>query len=427
MANRKVGHMLGGGTFQAGRRTLTLAMCRWHPAAPRLYTAGAIGDVLGRPRAYVARWLLIPYVVVPPAPATPVPVVPPVFRNGMAAMPSCLAVQGLLTAIHHAHPTTDGWQRADDGRPSFAFAKRAGTIITSVSPPCDAPPLREAVASLWQTTKELTDLDGDVLLAALCQAMVGGPDTMGQAVWLTADALLDYRGIVPKIHRDGSLRHRAGHRAEDRAHIAASMDRLDRLWVRLREVEVMEPRGRAKPRRARYTHESKVLVITDRLLQDGVPIAWRYSPGAWLAPFLTIPNRQVALLMQQALRYDPYRQRWEKRLARYLTCHLRMDAKNGRLLVRCIGPLLDELHLPVDQRHPERTRGRFETALHRLARDGVIDGWDYTGEARDVLATLPSRGWVDWWRGTTVIITPPRAIQERYASISSTPMYRAGS
>jgi len=418
--------MLIGETFQAGQRTLTLAMCHWPRAAPRLYIAHTIGGVLHRPRAYATRWVLIPYVVVPPAPATPVPVVPPVFRNGMAAMPSCLAVQGLLTAIHHAHPPTDGWRPADDGRPSFAFAKRAGTIVTSVSPPRDSSLLREAVASLWQTTKELTDLDGDVLLAALCQAMGTGPDTTERGVWLTVDALLDYRGIAPKTHRDGSLRHRAGHRAEDRAQIAASMDRLDQLWVRLREVEVMEPQARAKPRRARYTHESKVLVITERLLQDGLPIAWRYSPGTWLAPFLTVPNRQVALLMQQALRYDPYRQRWEKRLARYLTCHLRMDAKNGRPLVRRIGPLLDELHLPVDRRHPERTRGRFETALHRLARDGVIDGWDYTGEARGVLATLPSRGWLEWWRGTTITITPSRAIQDRYASISSTPTYRAG-
>lgn len=166
--------------------------------------------------------------------------------------------------------------------------------------------------------------------------------------------------------------------------------------------------------------------LYQRLLQDGLSIAWRYSPGAWLAPFLTVPNRQVALLMQQALRYDPYRQRWEKRLARYLTCHLRMDAKNGRPLVRRIGPLLDELHLPVDRRHPERTRGRFETALHRLARDGVIDGWDYTGEARGVLATLPSRGWLEWWRDTTITITPSGAIQGRYASIRSTPTYRAG-
>jgi len=416
--------MRGGGAFQAGQRTLTLAVCHWPQAVPRLYTAPAIGGVLPRPRAYSIRWLLIPYVVVPPAP--PIPVVLPVFRDGLAAMPSCLVVQGLLTAIHHAHPTTMGWQRADGGQPSFTFVKRAGTIITSVSPSHDALPLSGAVSSLWQTTRELTDLDGDVLLAALCQAMIGGLDTTEQATWLTADALLDYRGITPKTHRDGALRHRAGHRAEDRAHIAASMDRLDRLWVRLQEVEVMESQPRARPRRARYTHESKVLVITDRLVQDGLPTAWRYSPGPWLAPFLTSPNRQVALLMQQALRYDPYRQRWEKRLARYLTFHLRMDAKNERPLVRRIGPLLDELHLPLDRRHPERTRARFETALHRLARDGVIDGWDYTAGARSVLATLPSRRWIDWWRDTTVAITPPRAIQDRYASIRSAPTHHTG-
>lgn len=421
--------MLGEGMFQAGQRTLTLAMYHWPQAAPRLYAAPTIGDALRRPRAYPIRWLLTPHVVTPapPAPATSVPAVPPVFRNGLAAMPSCLAVQGLLTAIHHAHSTATGWQRADDGQPSFTFAKRAGTIITSLSPASGTLSSGEPVSSLWQATKELTDVDGDVLLAALCQAMVGGSDTMGQSVWLTADAVLDYRGIAPKTHRDGLLRQRAGHRAEDRGHIAASMERLDRLWVRLRGVEVMESRAAGKPRRASHTHESKVLVIAERILHDGVPIAWRYAPGAWLAPFLTSPNRQVALLLQQTLRYDPYRHRWEKRLARYLAFHLRMDAKNERPLVRRIGPLLDELHLPMDRRHPERTRARFEAALHRLARDGVVDGWDYTAQARGVLATLPSRGWIEWWRGTTVSITPPRAIRDRYASIRSTPTHRARS
>ncbi len=410
---------------QAGQYTLALATYRRSGGVPCLYAARTLGDALLPPRPYVLRWRLIPHVVAPLPPPAPFPTVAPAFRNGTAAVPSCLAVQGILTAIHHAYPQAAGWTLSRDGHPSFTFAKRAGTIVTSLSPPHDAPRAGETLASLWQTTKELTDLDGDVLLAALCQAMARAPNATQGAIWLTADAVLDYRGITPKTHRDGPFRQRAGHRAQDRAQIAASMERLDRLRVQLCEVEVMEPQPHGKPRRASYTHESKILVIEERLLRDGEPIAWRYVPGPWLTPFLTSPNRQVAVLMQQALRYDPYRQRWEKRLARYFTFHLRMDARNGRPLVRRIGPLLDELHLPVDRRHPERTRVRFETALQRLARDGVIGAWDYTPEAHDTLATLPSRGWLERWQDMSIAVTAAPMVQERYSSIRPAPARRA--
>ena len=139
-------------------------------------------------------------------------------------------------------------------------------------------------------------------------------------------------------------------------------------------------------------------------------MAWCYRPGPWLAPFLVPPNRQTALLAPTVLRYDPYHERWEKRLGRYLTFHLRMDARRagGAPLVRRLGPLLDELGLPLDRRHPERTRSRCEAALDRLVRDGVIGAWAYTSAARTDLAALPARRWLDQWRAATIAITAPR-------------------
>jgi hypothetical protein len=218
-------------------------------------------------------------------------------------------------------------------------------------------------ALLWDAARKLDDLDGDVLLAALAQWMDPQHREPDGTTWLTADAVLDYRGLTPKTQCTGGLRYRAGHRLEDRARIAASMERLDQLWVHLQGVEMLEPRAGHRPQRTRYTHDSKVLLLTERLTREALPVAWRYAPGPWLTPFLAPPNRQTALLIQQALRYDPYRERWEKRLARYFTFHLRMDARRAARLVRRIGPLLEELNLPVDHRHPERTRTRFEAAL----------------------------------------------------------------
>jgi hypothetical protein len=77
-------------------------------------------------------------------------------------------------------------------------------------------------------------------------------------------------------------------------------------------------------------------------------------------------------------------------------------------LMRRIGRLLDELHLTMDRRHPERSRARCEAALDRLARDGVIGAWGYAATAQVTLAALPARHWLERWRELTIAVTPPR-------------------
>jgi hypothetical protein len=98
-----------------------------------------------------------------------------------------------------------------------------------------------------------------------------------------------------------------------------------------------------------------------------------------------------------------------------------MDARRAAPLVRRIGPLLAELNLPVDRRHPERTRARLETALSRLVEDGVIGAWAYTAEAQAVLASLPARRWVEQWQALTVVVRPAPTIAAHYAAIAVAP------
>jgi len=426
------------------RPPLTVAV-RWWPLA--LSAAASrplprLDEVLWRPQRRLPDWLGRYLLVELPVRATQLPATPSPFRAGLAAVPSCLAVQGVLAGLHHAD-APHAWQCSAMAAPTFTYRKAGGTITTSVHPPRDRARADVAVTALWDTVKDFRDLDGDVLLSVLAHALDRTePDG---TTWITADAILDDRGIRPKTERAGTVRYRAGYRREDRARIAACMERLERLWVGLRDVTLMEvhpdrgarPRrmrlthesdGRAgmsarlvsgRPRRARLTQEDTLLLILERLMQDGLPIAWRYRPGSWLDPFLARPNRQTALLARQVLRYDPYRERWEKRLARYATFHLRMDAKRAAPLVRRIGPLLDELNLPMDQRHPERTRARFERALGRLTQDGVIGAWAYTPAAQDILASLPARQWIETWRGLTIALRPASAVAAHYAALAT--------
>ncbi len=396
--------------------SLTVAVRRWpltmSASMPR--PLPRLDEALWRPRRRLPDWLCCYLLVELPAPAAPLPGAPSPFRAGLAAVPSCLAVQGVLAGLHHADAGVSVWRRSDRGLPTFTYRKAGGTITTSVHPPRDRARSDVAVAALWDMVKDVCDLDGDVLLSVLAHALDhAGPDG---TTWITADAILDDRGIRPKTERAGTVRYRAGHRREDRARIAACMDRLERLWVDLHDVTLMElhPDPGARPRRMRLTHENDGRAGTPSL-----PIAWRYRPGSWLDPFLARPNRQTALLARQVLRYDPYRERWEKRLARYATFHLRMDAKRTAPLVRRIGPLLDELNLPMDHRHPERTRTRFERALGRLTQDGVIGAWIYTPAAQDILASLPARQWIETWRGLTIALRPSPAVAAHYAALAT--------
>lgn len=400
-----------------------------------LLPGSGIGEVLARPTCPPPEWLL-EACGLGSAPATAAgaavvealtpPAIPSAFLGGLASVPSCVPMQGIMAALHNA----PAWPPLADGRPAYSHKPRKGVgeVVTFMHPPHLVPPAdfvelpQETIDLLWQQTRALSDLDADVLLACLAQAMSQRePDG---TTWITATRVLEYRGLVPVTKREGGRRRRAGHRTEDLAEIAACMARLDCLWVEVQAVTVLEERAGKRPRRKTYSHRSKVLALTDYIAQRALaghdlPLAWRFRPGTWLQPFLAPPNRQTALLVQRVLHYDPYRKSWEKRLGRYFTLHVRAHAAHPAPLTRVIGPLLDELHLPLDHRNPERTKRRFEAALQSLCADGVLGSWTYALED-----ALPARAWLDDWLRWDVIVTAPAAVAEHYAGLRQMPVPR---
>src|SRR5262249_11641949 len=98
--------------------------------------------------------------------------------------------------------------------------------------------------------------------------------------------------------------------------------------------------------------------------------------------------------LQQVLSYDPYHEMWEKRLARYFTFHMRINAAQGGITItREVGPLIEELSLPLNQRDPDRTRKRFEKAMQRLVDEALISHWGY----HEHNPPLPKRKWLPSW------------------------------
>lgn len=341
-------------------------------------------------------------------------------------------VLAALEAYAHAQ-TTDRWSDRDDhGNPDFpTFTTIKGKDRNIYALQIRPRPVEQNIEhtsaeteiallddttlhSLWQQVRELNDLDGDVFLALLAQALVGETDAEG-CVWLSAAKILDYRGVTPVTKRqENGRRRRAGHRREDLQKIARCIERMNQQWIIIRQqMRTAKPGNKRGVTKRMLTTEAPLVLIAERQRQhefvlvndavriDTLPVAWRYKMGKWIEPFLEAPNRQVAWLCQRVLQYDPYHERSEKRLARYCLFHLRIN--HNAAISREVGRLIDELALPFDDDHPLQSRKRFEQALDRLVADEQILSWRYDPPN----SKLPRGKWVSTWRSWKIVIEAP--------------------
>ncbi len=142
--------------------------------------------------------------------------------------------------------------------------------------------------------------------------------------------------------------------------------------------------------------------------------AWRARPGDVFTKFLFGPGRQTALLSQKALQYDHYRQKWEKRLTRYLAWLWRISSGRTREGV-FVKTLIDAVGVEINTTRPHRTRNRLEDALELLLKDGVISAWEY----EDIDENMTSkRGWWKDWLDLKILISAPVEILEQYKKLN---------
>jgi hypothetical protein len=238
------------------------------------------------------------------------------------------------------------------------------------------------------------------------------------------------------MKHEGAVTRTAGHRQEDIAAVSKAFRRAASIWINIRQW-IGEETGtgkRKKRKKVLYTMSCNVIQIGRTIRQDelapppdindpprmpGVTVAYGYRIDPGILRLLTPPNRQVALLHQKSLRYDPYHQQWEKRLSRYFMFHLRIAAGHGSASIkRNPGALIGELSLPINRDEPQRTRERFEKAMNRLKKDGIFDDWQYA-EGRPA---LPARKWLETWLTqwqVQVFVAPSRILPgKRYDAMN---------
>jgi len=160
----------------------------------------------------------------------------------------------------------------------------------------------------------------------------------------------------------------------------------------------------------KITHRQHKL---DGTTSEVIDVAWQYRESSWMIPFLKGPNRFIGILFEKVLNYDPYHEKWEKRLSKHFLGWLHATASKAKKPGISIAALLQELNLDIDIGNPHRTKERFVQAMDRLMADGLLT-WDYKDEVK-----LPARKWLPTWLQQQIIVDDPPTLKERYLPIKT--------
>ncbi len=343
----------------------------------------------------------------------------PANGNSIEMIPSNLIYQFVQRAIARA---PDGIFSIEGTEfPKYSEEKNGFNASMEMRPHENLPAMLlpnygEILASMNQKIDQLGDIAVDVMDIILSRYIREN----GDSVTVTTEEILKARGVKPKM-KDG---YSAGFRPEDKRRISDVLSAMDNLWITVGEMEVYV-KGRKIPQR--FREKSRLMMITGMTEQvalagDSIPLIWQVRMGKVFSSLLSSDiATQYALLSSKTLQYDPYHQRWEKRLSRYFhpLWRIRQADESYSQPIR-VKTLLDAIGMSVDRKNPQRTRERFEQAMDRLAEDGVLGGWTYALQDADETA-CERRGWYAQWLRWRVIALPNAQLLSLYRAGAEAP------
>lgn len=265
----------------------------------------------------------------------------------------------------------------------------------------------------WSEVENITDLDVDVF-DALCSIFLLKARHSHEVIEILFDDLLLMRGLKAKLGGEGR---RGGYEHNQRQQVLKSLTRIQSLWIELEKAVIyvkgkpvqMKLEGRTFLFKDSQGNECNIMELADKK-------KFSFTVDKVFSRYLYGSGRQIAILPIKTLQYNPYRQTWEKRLARYVSWRWRTQARKGDYLQpNKISTLLNAIGEKMNQRTPSRTRDRLEKALDTLLDDGIIAAWYYDEKWDESIADF--KGWSRLWLNSTIIIEPPAIIKEQYQSI----------
>ena len=349
-----------------------------------------------------------------------------VFQDGISEVITGLPFQAYPYA---AIAPKDAWEEVLSTQEyevilAHHYTKRGGTTSVQLRGDATGKTREMVLAALREQVNRLSDLHSDFFWAMVAQLLKGQRDVGGNA-WITAQQLLDYRGISKIIKKENGRPRTAGHRQEDMFDASQIISSMENTWIKADNLEIIDSESETsknkKRGRSRIIRESRLFMFGDiiyhqELSMDGTPgrrypIAWQYRESNWMLPFLEGPNRFTGVLLEKTLHYDPHNQFWEKRLAKYFMVYFRTNASKYNRPIK-IQELFAECNLPTNERYPQRTQARFEKAMNKLQEDGHLLNWAYQEQGQP-----PARNWLTTWLNYHIIVEPPQQLRDQYLPI----------
>lgn len=232
----------------------------------------------------------------------------------------------------------------------------------------------------------------------------------------TDDALNLRRLQGRKEELDG---YQTSYRKKERDDIMKRLAALTTIWIRIERENlkfINEDQGNFE--------EIGQVQFNPLFLVDSVTVAYRgdkpigiyecsIRPGELLANFLYGSQKSSGLLAMKTLEYHPTKQKYHKRLARYLSWQWRIRQKSADYLrAYHIGGekgLLKVMDLDVNPRYGSRIKEQFEEILDTLQQDEIIQGWNYKENIEQQIEQ--ERNWfTTTWLKARVQIIPPNDI-----------------
>lgn len=263
---------------------------------------------------------------------------------------------------------------------------------------------------LQNDVKTLSEIDVDVL-DSLCHMYLA---QLGDRVEIRFDDLLTIRGLKTKL---GGTGRRGGFEKEQRIHVMKAFSTIQSLWMEFETVLVYE---QGKPVYKKIQGRAFIFTNEDgslcELHEESLPERLYVTIGEVFDPFLQGTARQVKLLPNQAIEFNPYQRKLEKKLIRYVSWRWRTQARKASYLQpHKISTLLEKIGIQIDSQAPSRIRDRLEKALDLLEEEGVLTFWQYNQWNED---SMSKKGWLRIWLDATIIIAPPDEIVSYYQPIN---------
>ncbi|ARD46919.1 helix-turn-helix domain-containing protein [Sporosarcina sp. P33] len=298
---------------------------------------------------------------------------------------------------------SDEWPQA-----SIQNATLSGSVY--LMPP-DKEKNAGSLAKAQEYAASLTEFDVDVL-DSLCHMYLAQSQTDGRTE-IRLDDLLKIRGLKTKL---GGTGRRGGYEREQRIRLLKALSVIQYVWIEMDSVRIYEQgkpvSKRMEGRVFEFFHEDgSPYLFTAETIPDTIYMAI----GDVFDHFLQGSARQVKLLPNQAIEFNPHQQKWEKKLIRYISWRWRTQARNaGYLQPHKVSTLLEKIGVQADSQTPSRIRDRFEKALDSLEDEGIITFWQYNQWNEE---SMTKKGWLRIWLETTIIIAPPDEIISYYQPI----------